>query len=150
MPKVEKRKFLYNQVTGHNQQVSRHKSQAIGNKAQVAGYKPQVTKKLTAIWQCSNSAQRYKSAAQAVLQCCYHLHCYIYDAPEPLKTAGTVLSRIIKSSPSDQLSMYPISSSIHLAKEILLRPLLDGRWDTNDTRDAANVADLVSQGKCLF
>ncbi len=26
----------------------------------------------------------------------------------------------------------------------------DGRWDTNDTRDAANVADLVSQGKCLF
>ncbi len=27
---------------------------------------------------------------------------------------------------------------------------LDGRWDTNDTRDAANVADLVSQGKCLF
>ena len=37
-----------------------------------------------------------------------------------------------------------------MAKEILLRPLLDGRWDTNDTRDAANVADLVSQGKCLF
>jgi len=30
------------------------------------------------------------------------------------------------------------------------RKTLDGRWDTNDTRDAANVADLVSQGKCLF
>ena len=26
------------------------------------------------------------------------------------------------------------------------RKTLDGRWDTNDTRDAANVADLVSQG----
>jgi transposase len=30
------------------------------------------------------------------------------------------------------------------------RKTLDGRWDTNDPRDAANVADLVSQGKCLF
>jgi transposase len=30
------------------------------------------------------------------------------------------------------------------------RKTLDGRWDTNDTRDAANVADLMSQGKCLF
>jgi transposase len=30
------------------------------------------------------------------------------------------------------------------------RELLDGRWDKNDTKDAANVADLVAQGKCLF
>lgn len=30
------------------------------------------------------------------------------------------------------------------------RKTLDGRWDTNDTWDAANVADLMSQGKCLF
>ena len=30
------------------------------------------------------------------------------------------------------------------------RKTLDGRWDSNDTRDAANVADLISQGKCLF
>ena len=30
------------------------------------------------------------------------------------------------------------------------RKTLDGRWDTNDSRDAANVADLVSQGMCLF
>ena len=30
------------------------------------------------------------------------------------------------------------------------RELLDGRWDKNDTKDAANVADLISQGKCLF
>ena len=30
------------------------------------------------------------------------------------------------------------------------RKTLDGRWDTNDARDAANVADLMSQGKCLF
>ena len=30
------------------------------------------------------------------------------------------------------------------------RALLDGRWDKNDTKDAANVADLLSQGKCQY
>jgi transposase len=30
------------------------------------------------------------------------------------------------------------------------RQMLDGRWDKNDTKDAANVADLISQGKCLY
>ena len=30
------------------------------------------------------------------------------------------------------------------------RELLDGRWDKNDMKDSANVADLISQGKCLF
>lgn len=30
------------------------------------------------------------------------------------------------------------------------RELLDGRWDKNDMKDAANVADLISQGKCLY
>jgi transposase len=30
------------------------------------------------------------------------------------------------------------------------RSLLDGRWDKHDTKCAANVADLISQGKCLF
>lgn len=30
------------------------------------------------------------------------------------------------------------------------RVLLDGRWDKNDKKDAANVADLVGQGRCLY
>jgi transposase len=30
------------------------------------------------------------------------------------------------------------------------RALLDGRWDKNDKKDAANVADLVGQGRCLY
>lgn len=30
------------------------------------------------------------------------------------------------------------------------RKSLYGRWDSNDTKDSANVADLISQGKCLF
>ena len=30
------------------------------------------------------------------------------------------------------------------------RQLIDGRWDKNDTKDAANIADLVSRGKCLY
>ncbi len=30
------------------------------------------------------------------------------------------------------------------------RELLNGRWDKHDTKCAANVADLISQGKCLY
>ena len=30
------------------------------------------------------------------------------------------------------------------------RQLLNGRWDKNDTKDAANVADLVSRARCLY
>lgn len=30
------------------------------------------------------------------------------------------------------------------------RETLDGRWDKNDTKDSANVADMISQGKCLY
>jgi transposase len=30
------------------------------------------------------------------------------------------------------------------------RELMDNRWDKHDSKDAANIADLVSQGKCLF
>jgi len=30
------------------------------------------------------------------------------------------------------------------------RELLDGRWDKNDKKDAANIADIISQGKCLY
>ncbi len=30
------------------------------------------------------------------------------------------------------------------------RAILDGRWDKNDTKDAANVADLISRGRCHF
>ena len=30
------------------------------------------------------------------------------------------------------------------------RQILDGRWDKNDTKDAANIADLVSRGRCIY
>ena len=30
------------------------------------------------------------------------------------------------------------------------RKTLDGRWDKNDTKDSANVADLIAQAKCQF
>jgi len=54
----------------------------------------------------------------------------------------------------------PLSSWL-LAKEQMLvlvsskaisdnRQTLDGRWDKNDTKDSANVADLMAQGKCQF
>ncbi len=30
------------------------------------------------------------------------------------------------------------------------RQLLNGRWDKNDDKDSANIADLIAQGKCMF
>ena len=30
------------------------------------------------------------------------------------------------------------------------RELLNGRWDKHDDKDSANIADLISQGKCLY
>lgn len=38
-------------------------------------------------------------------------------------------------------------SNVAVAKN---RGMLDGRWDKNDKKDAANVADLVGQGRCLY
>src|SRR5262249_6863192 len=43
-------------------------------------------------------------------------------APRPLSTAGTVFSRISRSSASDQCSMYSRSSSSHLENGSSLRP----------------------------
>jgi transposase len=40
--------------------------------------------------------------------------------------------------------------SVVLVAGTAISELLDGRWDKNDTKDAANVADLIAQGKCLF
>jgi len=48
---------------------------------------------------------------------------------------------------------------INLGKTVVLvsgvtvkrnRESLDGRWDKHDVKDSANVADLISQGKCLY
>jgi len=48
---------------------------------------------------------------------------------------------------------------IHLGRCVVLvsgvsvkknRETLDGRWDKHDEKDSANVADLISQGKCLY
>jgi len=48
---------------------------------------------------------------------------------------------------------------IHLGRCVVLvsgvsvkknRETLDGRWDKHDVKDSANVADLISQGKCLY
>ena len=48
---------------------------------------------------------------------------------------------------------------IHLERCVVLvsgvtakrnRESLDGRWDKHDVKDSAKVADLISQGKCLY
>lgn len=45
-----------------------------------------------------------------------------YAAPEPFRRAGIVLARILRSSQSDHLSIYCMSSSIHLSKAMELLP----------------------------
>lgn len=47
----------------------------------------------------------------------------------------------------DQNQMLVMVSSKLIADN---RQTLDGRWDKNDNKDSANVADLLSQGKCQF
>jgi len=47
----------------------------------------------------------------------------------------------------DKKQMLVLVSSKTIADN---RQTLDGRWDKNDTKDSANVADLLSQGKCQF
>jgi len=39
---------------------------------------------------------------------------------------------------------------VSAAATVKNRDLMDGRWDKHDTKDAANVADLISQVKCLY
>lgn len=44
---------------------------------------------------------------------------------------------------------YPLVF-VGAAATVKNRELLDGRWDKNDMKDAANIADLISQGKCQY
>jgi transposase len=43
--------------------------------------------------------------------------------------------------------MVVLVSGVTVARN---RESLDGRWDKHDGKDSANVADLISQGKCLY
>jgi len=49
-------------------------------------------------------------------------------------------------------SHFAGSSGVYATNEAIKknRSLIDGRWDKNDTKDSANVADLVAQGKCHY
>jgi len=70
------------------------------------------------------------------------------------------LSRVVYGLEPTGNYHKPLSSWL-LAKDQMLvlvsskaisdnRQTLDGRWDKNDTKDSANVADLIAQGKCQF
>jgi len=53
------------------------------------------------------------------------------------------------------LSRYLVDSGSHLVlvtgKAVKSnREVLDGRWDKHDTKDAANIADLASRGRCQY
>ena len=48
------------------------------------------------------------------------------------------------------LAQYQTLVLVHSKAIADNRQTLDGRWDKNDTKDSANVADLIAQGKCQF
>ena len=63
------------------------------------------------------------SGYPAIVNSLYGVNNGAQAAPVPRKTAGTVLARILKSSHSDHLSIYCMSSSIHFSNGMELLPL---------------------------
>ena len=89
----------------------------------------------------------------------YHVSSYLYL--EALRHS-TKAKQFSGSFPQDiaELFQKPLANWLLEQGQLLVlvsnhaiaenRQTLDGRWDKNDTKDSANVADLVSQGKCQF
>ncbi|MDY6856489.1 MAG: transposase [Thermodesulfobacteriota bacterium] len=78
---------------------------------------------------------------------------------EAFKVQGGFTKVVFRLEPTVKflkpLGEYLISGSHHvvLVSGVSVkrnRELLDGRWDKHDMKDSANVADLISQGKCLY
>jgi len=76
------------------------------------------------------------------LQCQYGL-CQIVYGLEPTASYHKPLAEYLIR----QGEQVVYVSNVAVAKN---RALLGGRWDKNDKKDAANVADLVGQGRCLY
>jgi transposase len=83
----------------------------------------------------------------------------LLERSEAVKTQNALSKVVFGMEPTGNyhkpLGAYLIRSGCHVVlvtgKAVKNnRELLDGRWDKHDTKDAANIADLVSRGKCLY
>jgi len=86
-------------------------------------------------------------------------YCKLLERSEAVKTQNALSKVVFGIEPTGNYHKPLGAHLIRCGRHVVLitgkavknnRELLDGRWDKNDTKDAANVADLVSQGKCLY
>ena len=85
--------------------------------------------------------------------------CKLLERSEAIRIQNALSKVVFGMEPTGNyhkpLGAYLIGSGHHLVmvtgKAVKNnRELLDGRWDKNDIKDPANVADLICQGKCLY
>ncbi len=85
--------------------------------------------------------------------------CKLLERSEAIRIQNALSKVVFGMEPTGNyhkpLGAYLIRSGHHLVmvtgKAVKNnRELLDGRWDKNDIKDPANVADLICQGKCLY
>jgi transposase len=86
-------------------------------------------------------------------------YCKLLERSEAVKTQNALSQVVFGIEPTGNYHKPLGAHLIRCGRHVVLitgkavknnRELLDGRWDKNDTKDAANVADLVSRGKCLY
>ena len=85
--------------------------------------------------------------------------CKLLERSEAVKTQNALSKVVFGIEPTGNYHKPLGAHLIRCERDVVLvtgkavkynRELLDGRWDKNDTKDAANVADLLRQGKCLY
>ncbi|MBT8372704.1 MAG: IS110 family transposase [Deltaproteobacteria bacterium] len=85
--------------------------------------------------------------------------CKLLERSEAVKTQNALSKIVFGLEPTGNYHKPLGAYLIRCGRHVVLvtgkavknnRELLDGRWDKNDTKDAANVADLVSRAKCLY
>lgn len=83
----------------------------------------------------------------------------LLDQTEALRVRHGLKKVVYGMEPTANYHKPPAEFLIHLERCVVLvsgvtakrnRESLDGRWDKYDVKDSANVADMISQGKCLY
>ena len=95
----------------------------------------------------------FENTSQGFGELLFYIHRYLDADDEPL--SDVVIGVEPTSVYHKPLCEYLISRGyavVYVTNNAIKnnRALLDGRWDKNDTKDAANVADLVARGRCHF
>ena len=86
-------------------------------------------------------------------------YCKLLERTEAIKTQNALSVVVFGIEPTGNYHKPLAKHLIKCGQHVVLvsgkavknnRELLDGRWDKHDSKDAANIADLVSRGKFLY